>query len=179
MKHEILRLNRSLGVVWDLPVIAIAVRERGGCSAASLTTDFRSFDLFTSCFEVWFSEVLSDENAVNIIIKPKAAETITRWASTPLTFISFNTFLLTTFKADWDVQETNALMNPNTSNVGEFQLAQAIPTTIGTMLIHTLIPGMLPFPFTKIDIRIVNKGIPHFVVYVKEMPNRSRLMLLK
>jgi hypothetical protein len=94
--------------------------------------------------------------------------------------MAFMTRLLDTLRAAWEIADKIAAANPTDSKEGEFQLAAAIPAAIGTSVKRTQMEGKAELPSNKNINRTVMRGIPHFDVYVKEIPIRlNAIELLK
>lgn len=67
-----------------------------------------------------------------------------------------------------------AAANPTGSNVGWFQDAAPIPRAIGISESKAGVEGRALVPSNSKVIRTVMRGIPHFEVYVSEIPILSR-----
>ena len=72
--------------------------------------------------------------------------------------------LLVTFRALCDVVDTIAAMKPQSSKVGEFQDAAAMPKAIGIRDTKESALGNDPVPSSRTDKTTVNRGMAHFDV---------------
>jgi len=111
-----------------------------------------------------------------VYAKPTAA--IERCASNPPTPSLDNTRLQETLRATWEMHETNAATKPSNSKQGEFQLAAAIPKAMGSKQRRVGAEGRESLPSRRQVRSTVTRGIPHFEVYVSEIPIRFSAMEL-